>query len=349
MSKVAYIISFSINLIFLARLQNRDIKWNHVTENISCRKITKIIDHIFCHSNNYQISEKSSSNVFYNSFSIFVSMKIVDSTAFANVWHHQMNHLKPFGLHHLNKKCLGVRLKGLNMSQCDVCAKAKMTNQVFHRPPINRPTRPFYKVNIDWEDLDEGWNNYQSDGTIIKRIMKIICQIINMMITYFILIRKKNENLSFIQNLIIWTSFRYNFNIKIIRSDHEMNHNCIRQYLTNIGIIFEPSSANTQTQNGVAKRFERTMMTKTKIMWLFINLPHSIWKKIIEAATYLYNRTLKTALEWKSPYKAFHIYVWRKEIITGFQKPQIHHFQTYGCKCYVLIKFQNDFRKADKL
>ena len=198
LSKVIYIALFPINLIFLTRLQNRDIKWNHVTKNIICRKITKIINRIFHHSNNYWISEKFLSNVFYNSFSIFVSMKTVDSAAFANVWHRRMNHLKPFGLHHLNKKCLGVRLKGLSMSQCDACAKVKMTNQVFRRPSINRFTRSFYKVNIDWKDLNEDWNNYQSDETIIKRIMKIVCQIINMVITYFILIRKKNENLSFI-------------------------------------------------------------------------------------------------------------------------------------------------------
>ena len=198
LSKIAYIVSFSVNLIFLARLQNRDIKWNHITKNIIYKKITKIIDRIFRHNNNYWINEKFSSNVFYNFFSIFVFMKIVDSAASANVWHRRMNHLKLLGLHHLNKKCLEVKLKNPSMSQCDVCVKAKMTNQVSRRPPINRPTRSFYKINIDWENLNEDWNDYQPDKTIIKRIMKIICQITNIMITYFILIRKKNENLSFI-------------------------------------------------------------------------------------------------------------------------------------------------------
>ena len=198
LSKIIYIISFSINFIFLTRLQNRDIKWNHVTKNIICRKIIKIIDHIFHHNNNYQINEKFLSNVFYNSFSVFVFMKTVDSTTSANVWHHQMNHLKPLDLQHLNKKCLGVKLKDSNISQCDVCAKVKMINQIFHHSSINRFTRFFYKINIDWKNLNENWNNYQFDKTIIKWIMKIICQIINMMITYFIFIYKKNENLSFI-------------------------------------------------------------------------------------------------------------------------------------------------------
>ena len=191
LSKIIYIVSFSINLIFLTRLQNRDIKWNHVMKNITYKKITKIIDCIVCHSNNYQINEKFSSNVFYNSFSVFVFMRTVDSTAFANVWHHWMNHLKPLGLHHLNKKCLGVKLKNFNMSQCDVCAKVKMINQIFHHSSINRFIRSFYKINIDWKNLNENWNNYQSDETIIKQIIKIICQITNITITYFIFIWKK--------------------------------------------------------------------------------------------------------------------------------------------------------------
>ena len=130
MSKIIYIISFPINLIFLTRLQNRDIKWNHVTKNIICGKITKIIDDIIHHNNNYRIDKKFSSNVFYNSSFIFVFMKTVDSTTSADVWHHQMNHLKPLGLHHLDKKCLEVRLKDPSMSQCDACAKIKMIKQL---------------------------------------------------------------------------------------------------------------------------------------------------------------------------------------------------------------------------
>ena len=37
-----------------------------------------------------------------------------------------------------------------------------------------------------------------------------------------------------------------------------------------------------------------------------------------------------------------------KKIITDFQKSQFHHFWMYECKCYVLIKFQNDFHKTNK-
>ena len=315
-------------------------------KNIICLKIKKILNHIIRYNNNYRISEKFSSNVFYIFCSVFVFITIVDSMTFTNVWHRWMNHLKLFGLHHLNKKCLG--MKNFCIFQCNTCAKIKMTNQIFHHSLINRFTRFFYKVNIDWEALNEEWNNYQSNKKIINRIMKIVCQIKNITITYFTFIRKENENLSFIQNLIIWMFFCYSFDIKIIRSDHKMKCNWTRQYLISVDITFEPNSANKQTQNGVVERFGRMMMTKTKIMRLFINLFHSMWKKIIGATIYFYNRTSKAALRWKSSYEAFHIHIWRKEAVLGLKKSQFHRLQMYECKCYVLIKFQNDFSKGNK-
>ena len=198
-------------------------------------------------------------------------------------WHRTAGHPN------LDKQCLKVRLKNFNMSQCDVCAKVKMINQIFHRLLINYFIRFFYKINIDWKNLNEKWNNYQFDEMIVKWIMKIVYQITNMIITYFIFIWKENENLSLIQNLIVWMFFHYNFNIKIVHNNREMKRNQTRQYLVNVNIFFEPSSVDTQTQNGVTKRFERMMMMKIEIMQLFINLFHSMWKKIIGTTIYFYN------------------------------------------------------------
>ena len=60
--------------------------------------------------------------------------------------------------------------------------------------------------------------------------------------------------------------FRYNFDIKIIRNDCEIKRNQTCQYLINVNIFFESSSADTQTQNDVAEWFEWMMMMKIRIM-----------------------------------------------------------------------------------
>jgi hypothetical protein len=44
---------------------------------------------------------------------------------------------------------------------------AKITRQVSHRPNPNKATKPFYRIHLDWFDLEEGWDGYQYDGKLV--------------------------------------------------------------------------------------------------------------------------------------------------------------------------------------
>ncbi len=77
-------------------------------------------------------------------------------------------------------------------------------------------------------------------------------------------------------------------------------------------------------------------------MRLSANLPQKLWREIVSTATYLYNRTSRASNDWKSPYKAFHSYVFDKEEVFGSRKPHLHHLRAFGCKTYVLIKSKGD-------
>ena len=83
-------------------------------------------------------------------------------------------------------------------------------------------------------------------------------------------------------------------------------------------------------------------MEKARAMRLSANLPHKMWREIVTAAIYLYNQTPRLSNEWKSPYKAFYTYVFKKEEVFGPRKPLLHHLKAYGCKAYVLIKSKGD-------
>ena len=50
----------------------------------------------------------------------------------------------------------------------------------------------------------------------------------------------------------------------------------------------------------------RLIVEKALAMRLSAHLPHALWQEIIATAVYLYNRTPKHSLDWKSPYEAFH-------------------------------------------
>ena len=83
-------------------------------------------------------------------------------------------------------------------------------------------------------------------------------------------------------------------------------------------------------------------------MRLSAHLPHALWREIIAMVVYLYNRTPKHSLDWKSPYEAFHEVTIPAEGVTGPRKPTLQHLKAYGCRSYVLIKSARDPDKPKK-
>ena len=77
-------------------------------------------------------------------------------------------------------------------------------------------------------------------------------------------------------------------------------------------------------------------------MRLSAKLPHALWREIVAAAGYLYNRTPRHSLDWRSPYEAFNEHVMTSEGVTGPRKPILHHLRAYGCKAFTLIKSKGD-------
>lgn len=88
-----------------------------------------------------------------------------------------------------------------------------------------------------------------------------------------------------------------------------------------MSILLEPYTPDTHMQNGGAEHFGWLIMEKAQIMRLSTNLLHKLQKKMIAATMYLYNQTLYTSNNWKSPYKLFYTYVFNKEEVTGPKKP----------------------------
>ena len=89
-------------------------------------------------------------------------------------------------------------------------------------------------------------------------------------------------------------------------------------------------------------------MEKTQTMRLSANLLHKLWQEIVRTTGYLYNQTLRVSNDWKSPYKAFHTYVFDQEGVSGPQKPHLHPLKVYSCKAYVLIKSKRDADRPGK-
>ncbi|KID81271.1 polyprotein [Metarhizium guizhouense ARSEF 977] len=66
-------------------------------------------------------------------------------------------------------------------------------------------------------------------------------------------------------------------------------------------------------------------MEKARTMRIAANLPHNLWKDIVEAACYLRNRTPLERNRWQSPFDR----VFKKQ-------PIISHLKAYGCKAFAM-------------
>jgi hypothetical protein len=354
--KVAYCPQFPTNLVSLQLLEARGIDWKHREGEITIRGDpealgnTKRVHGQYVIEYNENGRPESTHAVLNSSFSNEQRKRFTQQTrgtrqpawASSALWHKRMGHIGPAALSQLGKQTLGVKIRGPSTSQCQDCALAKITRQISRRPDPNKSTRPFHQVHIDWSDLDEGWDGYQSDGRIVRRCLHITCEATGNVITYFTTCSREDENLPIIQDAVNWLQLRYSLTVSVVRSDSELNRKKTKEWFNRRGITFERCAPDTHEQNGTAERAGGVIMAKARAMRLSGKLPHALWREIVSAAAYLYNRTPRYSLGWKSPYEVFQGYMMTSQGVTGPRKPILHHLKAYGCKCYALIKSTGD-------
>ena len=86
----------------------------------------------------------------------------------------------------------------------------------------------------------------------------------------------------------------------------------MKNYCKNEGIVIEYTAAYTSEQDGVAERFNRTIMSMVRSMLFQAGLEKCYWGEALVTAVYTKNRVANKALDWKSP---FEIWTGRKPVI----------------------------------
>ena len=107
-----------------------------------------------------------------------------------------------------------------------------------------------------------------------------------------------------------------------------MNANIYRLFREK-GITMKPCPPYVHELNGVAERYNRSVMDTARCLLKEADVSRMYWPEIIKAAAYLKNRTLANTLVEKTPY----------EIFFG-EKPDIKYLKIYGSKVYVRIPEQ---------
>ncbi|KAG9453128.1 hypothetical protein H6P81_006032 [Aristolochia fimbriata] len=117
-----------------------------------------------------------------------------------------------------------------------------------------------------------------------------------------------------------------------IRSDHEKefeNHD-FANFCESKGISHEFSAPKTLQQNGIVEIKNRTLQEMARTMINTKELPHKLWAKAVNTASYVSNHVHLRYLTRKTPYK-----LWKG------RKHKVHYFHEFGSRCHVLRNVNN--------
>ena len=103
------------------------------------------------------------------------------------------------------------------------------------------------------------------------------------------------------------------------------------------GITIEATAPYSPSQNGVAERFNHTLIELVRAMLISKGLPTFLWDEAVSHATYIRNRSPTCALKGKTPFEAW----------TG-KKPNVSHFREFGSDVWVLDESKNRSKLVPK-
>ena len=98
----------------------------------------------------------------------------------------------------------------------------------------------------------------------------------------------------------------------VVSSSTEPADHFLRQH----GVTRQVTTVYTSSQNGVAERFNRTIMDTVRSMLHHANLADSFWPLAVQAATYVRNRCPTTAVQRMTPHQAWYGYPTRPSLTT---------------------------------
>jgi hypothetical protein len=189
----------------------------------------------------------------------------------------------------------------VSLENCIPCIQAKLTKNVSKKPstkveayldliyidiggPISPKTYKGYKYYIAFKD---SFSKYLEVRLLKSRsnIVKVIKDVVTALE-----LEAYNNNSN--------TSNK----LKALQFDNEFISKDLTNWLITKGIKIRLTSPYSSEQNGAIEIVNRILLNKVRAMLTTSNLSKEIWGEAIITATYLYNRTPNSSIDFKTPY-----------------------------------------------
>ena len=268
----------------------------------------------------YQLNENENE-------SDYAMFTVQESAENHELWHHRLGHPSRKILSIMPDHVIGLRLSGadkdknkVDESFCKGCAYAKSHRLPFPRATFNRSKEVLGRIHTDVcgpLPLSIGGAKY---------ILTIIDDATRYATIYFLM--AKSDAFGRIVEFHNYTERQTGKKLKIIRSDgggEFVNHE-MTSYLAKNGIHQELTTANTPEQNGVAERYNRTLMEATRALMHTAGVPEELWAELSSTAAYLRNRTPSRAINNKTPFECWF-----------GRKPNVEYLRIIWADAYVHI------------
>lgn len=241
----------------------------------------------------------------------------------ALLWHRRLGHLNYQGLCKMRDGAvLGIDFKknSLEIERCETCAMGKQCRQPFKKSETET------KGILDLIHSDMmGPMETLSIGKA-RYILTFIDDFSRKVFCYFL--KNKSDAFERFVELKNFVENQTERKIKALRTDNGTEYLSTRfeQMLKNSGIQHQLTTPYTPEQNGVAERYNRTIIERAKCLLYDASLTKTYWAEAVNMAVYLINRTINANSTNRTP----------EEIWSG-KKIDLSHVKLFGSQVMVHI------------
>jgi hypothetical protein len=177
---------------------------------------------------------------------------------------------------------------------CEICKSCKL-KRLLHSNPLPTTNRPFKTLHIDFLQISPPSKNK------FKYILVIIDDFSRFNCIY--LMQHKNESKTKILSYIFEIVNKTGKTPAIIHTDcgGKINSNNFKNKLVELVITIDVGPASSPQTNGLAERFNQTLLVKIRCLLAQLAVPINFWDEAARYSSSLINILPSKALQWSSP------------------------------------------------